>query len=247
MKAIGYKEAGPIGRDDALVDVELAVPVAEGHDILVRVEAISVNPVDYKIRRGVAPINGAYKILGWDAAGEVVAVGEAVTAFKPGDMVYYAGAINRDGTNAEFHLVDERLVGKMPSNLSCPEAAALPLTALTAWEMLFDRLRVDVPVPGAAPAVLIIGGAGGVGSIATQLLRARTGLTVIATASRPESMDWVRKMGAHHVINHHEPMAPQIEALGLGAPAFVFSTNESGQHAEQIIEFDSATGAVRAD
>ncbi|MEM9060490.1 MAG: zinc-binding alcohol dehydrogenase family protein [Pseudomonadota bacterium] len=242
MKAIGYTMQGGIDRDDTLVDFETERPVASGHDLLVAVRAVAVNPVDYKVRERRAPEGGAPNILGYDAVGEVVETGADVTLFKPGDRVWYAGVINRPGTNAEYHLVDERIVGRMPSNISDAEAAALPLTTLTAYEMLFDRLRVTDPVPGAAPAVLILGGAGGVGSIAIQLLRALTDLTVIATASRPETQAWAKDLGAHHVINHHEPLAPQVEALGIGAPGFVFSTTHTHLYLEQVAELIAPQG-----
>lgn len=242
MKAVGYNATGAIDRSDALIDFETETPSATGHDLLVRIEAVSVNPVDYKIRQNRQPEGDEPAILGWDAVGEVVDVGDAVSEFGVGDMVWYAGAINRPGTNAQFHLVDERIVGRKPESATNAEAAALPLTALTAWEMLFDRLSVTLPVPGAAPAVLIIGGAGGVGSIAIQLLRARTDLTVIATASRPETQEWVTELGAHHVINHNEPLAPQIDSLGIGAPGFVFSTNYSETYVAQVAELIAPQG-----
>ncbi|QFU01135.1 Zinc-type alcohol dehydrogenase-like protein [Halomonas sp. THAF5a] len=242
MKAIGYFEPGSIDRDDALVDLELATPTATGHDLLVKVEAVSVNPVDYKIRQNRAPAEGQAAVLGWDAVGEVVAVGDSASRFSPGDKVWYAGDISRAGTNSEYHLVDERIVGHAPKSVPAAQAAALPLTTLTAFEMLFDRLRVTEPVPGAAPAVLIIGGAGGVGSIAIQLLRALTDLTVIATASRPETRAWVEALGAHHVVDHRRPLPAQIEALGIGQPGFVFSTTHSGQYAEQVAELVAPQG-----
>ncbi|AUV46199.1 zinc-binding alcohol dehydrogenase family protein [Citrobacter freundii complex sp. CFNIH9] len=213
MKAIGYKVPGPIAADAALVDINLPRPVAAGYDILVEVKAVSVNPVDYKVRNSTPPADGDWKVLGWDAAGIVREVGPDVTQFELGDEVYYAGSITRPGTNAEFHLVDARIVGHKPASLSWAEAAALPLTTLTAWEAMFDRLDVAKPVPGAAEAILIIGGAGGVGSIAVQIARQRTDLTVIATASRPETQEWVRGLGAHHVIDHSRPLAPQIAEL----------------------------------
>lgn len=236
MKAVGYKQAGPIDRPDSLVDIELPVPVASGRDLLVEVSAVSVNPVDTKIRKGVSPDGDGWKVLGWDAVGRVAAIGEQVTGFKPGDAVYYAGSILRPGSNAQFHLVDERIVGRKPRDLSDAEAAALPLTAITAWEMLFDRLDVTRKVPGAANAIVIVGGAGGVGSIAVQLLRALTDVTVIATASRAETREWVKALGAHHVIDHTKPLAAQVKALGLGAPAFVFSTTQTETHLEEIVE-----------
>lgn len=234
MKAIGYTSAGAIDRPEALEDIELPRPVASGHDLLVAVQAISVNPVDTKVRRNASPEAGQYKVLGWDVAGRVVEVGAEVTGFAVGDEVYYAGSIARPGANSEFHLVDARIVGRKPATLSPAEAAALPLTAITAWEMLFDRIDIRRPVPGAANAILVVGGAGGVGSIAIQLIRALTDLTVIATASRPETQDWVRELGAHHVIDHSKPLAAQVEALGLGAPAFVFSTTETHRHIGEI-------------
>nr|WP_067293476.1 zinc-binding alcohol dehydrogenase family protein [Marinobacterium profundum] len=242
MKAVGYKTPGAIDRADALIDFEMETPTATGHDLLVKVQAISVNPVDYKIRQGRPPEGDAAVVLGWDAVGEVVAIGDKATSFKPGDKVWYAGAINRPGTNSEYHLVDERIVGRAPTSVPAAEAAALPLTTLTAHEMLFDRLRVTEPVPGAAPAVLIIGGAGGVGSITIQLLRALTDLTIIATASRPETQAWVKELGAHHVVDHTQPLPAQIEALGLGAPGFVFSTNHSDQYTTQIAELIAPQG-----
>jgi zinc-binding alcohol dehydrogenase family protein len=242
MKAVGYTTPGPIDRADALVDLELPTPTPQGRDLLVRIRAVSVNPVDTKIRsRRPAPDDGP-AILGWDAVGEVVAVGDAVSAYSAGDMVWYAGAINRPGTNAEYHLVDERIVGRKPASVSDAAAAALPLTTLTAFEMLFDRLRVLDPVPGAAPAVLIIGGAGGVGSIAIQLLRAKTDMTVIATASRAETRAWVTELGAHHVLDHSQTLPPQVAALGLGQPGHVFSTTHTGSYVEQIAELIAPQG-----
>lgn len=242
MKAIAYRQAGPIDAPQALSDITLDKPVVRGRDLLVAVDAISVNPVDTKIRRNVSPADGEMKVLGWDAVGRVVEVGDAAEAFKPGDRVYYAGSLLRPGANSEFHLVDERIVGHAPKTLSNAQAAALPLTAITAWEMLFDRLDVRKPVSGAAHAIVIIGGAGGVGSIAIQLARALTDLTVIATASRPETKDWALSLGAHHVIDHAQPLAAQVEALGLGAPAFVFSTTETHRHLDQVVALIAPQG-----
>ena len=242
MKAVGYKIAGALDRADSLIDIEIDTPVAKGRDLLVHVQAVSVNPVDVKIRMNRPPEGDAPAILGWDAVGEVVSVGEDATMFKAGDLVWYAGAINRSGTNAEYHLVDERIVGKAPRSITPAQAASLPLTALTAYEMLFDRLRVNEPVPGAANAVVIIGGSGGVGSIAIQLLRAMTDMTVVATASRPETQDWVKDLGAHHVIDHTKPLTPQIEDLGVGQPGYVFSTTHTHQYIEQIAEFIAPQG-----
>ena len=203
---------------------------------------MSVNPVDTKVRKGSAPEPGQWKVLGWDAAGTVAAAGPETTLFRPGDAVFYAGAIDRPGTNSQFHLVDERIVGRKPMTLDWAEAAAVPLTAITAWEALFDRLDVAKLVPGAAPAILVIGGAGGVGSIALQLARALTGLTVIGTASRPETRAWATSMGAHHVLDHGKPLAAEVAALGIGAPAFVFSTTQTEHHLDQIAELIAPQG-----
>ena len=242
MRAIGYREPGGIDRDDALLDIELPMPEATGRDLLVAVKAISVNPVDTKIRKSARPDGDDPKVLGWDAAGIVHAAGPEASLFRPGDAVFYAGAIGRPGSNSEFQLVDERIVGARPRTLDWGAAAALPLTTVTAWEMLFDRLDVRRPVPGASPAIVIIGGAGGVGSIAIQLARALTGLTVIATASRPETVSWVRGMGAHHVVDHGRPLAAQVAGLGLGAPAFVFSTTQTDRHLSEIVEMIAPQG-----
>lgn len=242
MRAIVYSQPGPIGRPDSLKDIELPDPAPAGRQLLVEIKAVSVNPVDVKVRAGSPPLEGDTRTLGWDAAGIVKAVGEAVTGFKPGDEVFYAGVINRPGTNAELHLVDERIVGTKPASLTWAEAAALPLTALTAWEALFDRADVRRPVPGAANAVVIIGGAGGVGSMAIQLARQLTDLTVIATASRPETREWALAMGAHHVVDHSKPLAGEVAGLGLGAPAFVFSTTQTDLHFKDIVELMAPQG-----
>ena len=242
MKAVAYQTPGPIDREDALQDVELETPTAAGRDLLVKVHAVSVNPVDVKVRTAMAPEGGEWRVLGFDAAGVVEAVGPDVRDFQPGDAVFYAGSIARPGTNSEFHLVDERIVGRKPDSLSDAAAAALPLTAITAWEMLFDRLDVKNPTPQGGDVILVIGGAGGVGSITIQLLRALTDLTVVATASRPETQDWVRECGAHHVIDHRQPLVPQVEALGLGAPGYVFSTTHTDAHLPAIIELIAPQG-----
>jgi NADPH:quinone reductase len=242
MQAIGYQQPGSINRDDALVNIEQPTPTPTGRDLLVQIKAVSVNPVDCKVRQSAQPDRDAWKILGWDAAGIVSAIGRDVTLFQPGDAVFYAGAIDRSGTNAEYHLVDERIVGIKPQTLDWAGAAALPLTAITAWEMLFDRLDVKRSVPGAAPAILIIGGAGGVGSIAIQIARQLTDLIVIATASRPETVAWVNEMGAHHVIDHSLPLDEEISKLELGAPAFVFSTTQTDRHIEAIAKLIAPQG-----
>lgn len=243
MRAVGYQTSQPIDSADSLVDITLPRPVPGDRDLLVEVRAVSVNPVDTKVRRNAAPEAGSWKVLGWDAAGVVVECGPGASLFKPGDEVFYAGALGRQGSNAEFHLVDERIVARRPRSLDWAESAALPLTSVTAWEALFDRLGIrGHEVPGAASAILVIGGAGGVGSIAIQLARRLTGLTVIATASRPETREWVRDLGAHHVIDHGQPLAPQVVALGIGAPAFVFSTTQTDQHLQQIAELIAPQG-----
>jgi NADPH2:quinone reductase len=243
MRAVGYQNPLPIDAPAALVDIELEKPEPVGRDLLVAVRAVSVNPVDTKVRQRAKPENSPWKVLGWDAAGRVVAVGSEAKLFKPGDEVFYAGAMGRPGTNAEFHLVDERIVGKKPLSLNWAQAAALPLTAITAWEVLFDRIDVRRAVPG-APAILIIGGAGGVSSIAIQLARRLTDLTVIATASRPETRAWVRELGAHHVIDHTKPLAAEIAALRLGAPGFVFSTTNTAAHLAEIVELIAPQGRL---
>lgn len=244
MRAIGFYSNHPATSDEALVDLELPVPDVAGRDLLVEIKAISVNPVDTKVRRNYTPADGEARILGYDAAGVVKAVGADVTLFKPGDEVFYAGAINRPGTNAEYHLVDERIVGLKPKSLSFAEAAALPLTTITAYEALFDRLKVHDPVLGAEHAILITGGAGGVGSIAIQLAKQLTDLTVIATASRPETATWAKSLGADHVIDHSKPLAEQYASLGIGAPGFIFSVTHSGQHRLAIAEIIAPMGRV---
>lgn len=214
MKAVGLTRYLPIDDPQSLVDVEIPEPQPSGHDLLVRVEAISVNPVDTKVRAPKPQVEAQPKVLGYDAAGVVAAVGADVTLFKPGDAVWYAGDVTRSGTNAQRHLVDERIVGHKPKSLDFAQSAALPLTALTAWELLFDRFRLDESGGDAGRTLLVIAGAGGLGSIAIQLGRL-AGLEVIATASRPETIDWCRRMGAHHVIDHRKPLRPQLEAIGF--------------------------------
>jgi zinc-binding alcohol dehydrogenase family protein len=242
MKAVGYTQSLPIEAADALIDFEAAKSEPSGRDIRVAVKAISANPVDYKVRKRAAPPAGETKILGFDAAGIVDAVGPEVTLFKPGEAVLYAGSILRQGTNSEFHLVDERIVGKKPKSLSFAEAAALPLTSITAWELLFDRLGA---VPGKsldARSLLIIGGAGGVGSILIQLARRLTGLTVVATATRPESQAWCRELGAHAVIDHGRPMKEQLEALKLPPVGLVASLTHTDQHYKAIADLMAPQG-----
>jgi zinc-binding alcohol dehydrogenase family protein len=236
MKAVAYCQSLPADHPEALQDVQLDAPTPGPRDLLVEVRAISVNPVDTKIRLGVAPENGAAKVLGWDATGVVKAVGSEVSLFQPGDRVFYAGAIDRAGANSELHLVDERIVGHMPNSLSFAEAAALPLTAITAWELLFERLQVAEGSVDQGQSLLIVGAAGGVGSILTQLARRLTGLTVIGTASRPETQAWVRELGAHHVIDHSKPLSEELARIGIGQVTHVASLTQTDQHYAQLIE-----------
>ncbi|HEY9103114.1 zinc-binding alcohol dehydrogenase family protein [Chitinimonas sp.] len=242
MKAVGYYTPQAIEAAESLLDIELPEPVPGPHDLLVKVEAISINPVDYKIRGGMTPPAGQAKVLGWDAAGVVKAVGSAVTSYKVGDAVYYAGALDRPGANSELHVVDERLVGRKPQSLSFAEAAALPLTAITAWELLFERLGVTYGDKQQTGSLLVINGAGGVGSILIQLARRLTGLTVIATASRPESIEWVKTMGAHHVIDHRQSMPEQLRALGIPQVEYVAGLTATDQHLPAIIELIAPQG-----
>jgi NADPH2:quinone reductase len=242
MRAVGYQDSLPIEDAASLQDIGLPQPEPGARDLLVEVKAVSVNPVDTKVRKRAKPAPGGWKVLGWDAAGVVAAVGSEVTLFRPGDAVFYAGDITRPGTNSEYHVVDERIVGRKPASLDWSEAAALPLTAITAWEALFDRLDVRRAIPGLDPAILIIGGAGGVGSIAVQLARHLTDLTVIATASRPQTQDWVRDYGAHHVVDHRQDLALQMEGLGIGAPGFVFSTTNTADHLAAIVALIAPQG-----
>jgi zinc-binding alcohol dehydrogenase family protein len=242
MKAVGYKKSLPVDAPEALLDFEAAKPEPKGRDVRVAVKAISANPVDYKVRKRATPAEGEFKILGYDAAGVVDAVGPEVTLFKPGDEVFYAGSIQRQGTNSEFHLVDERIVGRKPKTLSFAQAAALPLTSLTAWELLFDRLGA-VPGKSVDPrSLLVIGGAGGVGSIMIQLARRLTGLTVVATASRPESQAWCLDLGAHAVIDHAQPLKEQIEKLKFPPLALIASLTNTEQYYKALADIMAPQG-----
>ena len=238
MKAISYIDGMDHGFQNPLVDIEKAMPSLKDRDLLVRIKAISVNPVDTKVRRNPVAV-GNTRILGWDAVGEIVEVGSGVQHFKVGDQVWYAGDLTRDGSNAEYQAVDERIVSLKPQSLSNAEAAALPLTAITAWEMLFDRFNVDLDQ---SDNILVIGGAGGVGSIAIQLLKAKTNLRVIATASREETKAWVKSLGADYVIDHTEDLNTQIKALGLDAPRYIFSTNQTETYLPQISKLIAPQG-----
>jgi zinc-binding alcohol dehydrogenase family protein len=244
MKAIGYHRPLPISDANALVDLELPDPVPQEFDLLVAVKAISVNPVDVKVRSSAVPMPSQARVLGWDAAGIVRDVGSRVSRFKPGDRVWYAGDLNRPGSNAELQLVDERIAGPMPKTLDFAAAAALPLTTITAWELLFNRLKVQHANPTNDNTLLVIGAGGGVGSILIQLARRLTGLTVIATASRPETQEWVTSQGAHHVIDHSKPWAPQLTRQGLGSVSHLIGLHRTEQYLPQILDVLQAEGQL---
>ena len=236
MKVIGYQQSLPVDDVNSLIDIELPDPAPGPRDLLVEVRAISVNPVDTKIRMRVQPEAGQYQVLGWDVAGVVRAVGSEVTLFQPGDEVFYAGALDRPGANSELHRVDERIVGRKPATLDFAAAAALPLTSITAWELLFERLQISESKDERDQRLLIVGAAGGVGSIMTQLARQLTGLKVIGTASRSETQDWVRELGAHEVINHSQPLAAELQRVGIADVTHVASLTHTDVHLAQIVE-----------
>lgn len=249
MKAVGYRTPLSIEDPDALLDIELDMPVPRDRDLLVEVKAISVNPVDIKRRKSTKPDPGKeYKVLGWDCAGVVVGTGKLTSLFKKGDEVYYSGCIARQGANAQFHTVDERIVAVKPKNLSFAEAAALPLTSLTAWEILFDRFGVEQRRIGyGAPrqgSILIIGAAGGVGSMLMQLASHMTPLTIVATASRPETTEWCRKMGADYVIDHHRDIRTQMQELGLGEVEYIAMLSGTDTHYPGIAELLAPQGKI---
>ncbi|MEV1317236.1 zinc-binding alcohol dehydrogenase family protein [Micromonospora arborensis] len=241
MQVVGYRRNLPIDNPESLVDAEIGVPAPGPHDLLVRIEAVSVNPVDVKVRAGVAP-GGDLKVLGYDAAGTVSAVGPSVTRFRVGDEVYYAGSIARPGTNAQFHLVDEHIVGHKPASLTHVEAAALPLTTITAWETLFDRFALTKDSTG---TLLVVGAAGGVGSMIVQLARALTSLTVIGTASRPETRQWVTDLGAHHVVDHHAGLADAVLKVAPAGVDYLFTAFSDGQ-AEEFARVVRPNGQITA-
>ena len=242
MKAIVYTQHGlPIDDPRSLIDVDMPQPEPGPRDLLVEVRAVSVNPVDTKVRKGTAVTMP--RVLGWDAAGVVRAVGDHVTMFKPGDEVFYAGSIVRPGSYSELHLVDERIAGHKPRSLDFGDTAGLPLTSLTAWELLFDRIEAKEG-GDEGKTLLIVGAGGGVGSILVQLARQLTRLTVIGTASRPETQQWVAERGAHHVIDHTQPMRPQLEKIGLKQVDIVISLTHTGQHYEQIVDMLSPQGKL---
>jgi zinc-binding alcohol dehydrogenase family protein len=245
MKAVSFRQQLPIENPESLIDVVIDKPKPGPRDLLVQVRAISVNPVDTKIRKGSGPgqPSGELKILGWDAAGIVEEIGSEVTLFKPGDEVYYAGSLDRPGSYAEFQAVDERIVGRKPTSIDFADAAALPLTTITAWELLFDRMAVSTS-SSVHGMLLIIGGAGGVGSIAIQLAKKLTGLSVIATASRPETIEWCRKMGADEVIDHRQPLGAQVKKLAPGGANYVLALTKTEDHFDEIIEAMAPEGAI---
>jgi NADPH:quinone reductase len=243
MKAVALTRYLPIDDPESLIDVELPHPEATSHDLLVRVEAISVNPVDTKVRAPKNKVEAEPLVLGYDAAGVVEAVGEAVTLFRPGDRVYYAGDITRPGTNSQLYLIDERIVGSMPHSLDFAQAAALPLTGITAWEALFDRIAIDPDGGNKGETVLIIGGAGGVGSMAIQLAK-WAGLKVVATASRRESAAWIQELGAAHVVNHRESLTEQVRALGLDYVDHILCLNATEQHWPAMSELIAPQGLI---
>lgn len=243
MKAVALTRYLPIDDPQSLVDVDLPKPAAKDRDLLVRIEAISVNPVDTKVRAPKPQIEAQPKVLGYDAAGIVEAVGDKVTLFQPGDAVYYAGDITRSGSNAQFQLVDERIVGHKPKTLDFAQAATLPLTSITAWELMFHRMRLDADGGDAGKSLLIIGGAGGVGSIAIQLA-ARAGLATIATASRPETVAWCRQMGAQHVIDHRQPLRPQLEAVDLRHVDAIVNLADTDRYWETMGDLVAAQGRI---
>ena len=241
MKAIGYNTPGSITAQNALVEFEAATPEIGARDLLVEVKGVSVNPVDVKVRAG-SPADNGTRIIGYDAAGVVKQIGSDVSLFKVGDEVLYAGDITRSGTNAALHAVDERIVGHKPKSLDFAESAGLPLTSITAWELLFESLAVKEG-GGEGEAILIIGGAGGVGSILIQLAKKLTKLTVVATASRGDTFEWVEKMGADHVINHRESLVDQLKALNI-EPLYVAALNGTEQHFPAIVELIKPRGHV---
>ncbi len=243
MKAVALTRYLPIDDPQSLTDVKLPAPVASGHDLLVRVEAVSVNPVDTKVRSPKPQVETQPRVLGYDAAGTVEAVGEDVTRFKVGDKVYYSGDITRPGSNSELQLVDERIVGAAPKSLSAAEAAALPLTAITAWELLFQRMPFDSENGGRGKSLLVIAGAGGVGSIAIQIAK-RAGFSVIATASRAETVAWCRKMGADHVIDHRQPLTPQLKALGIEQVDAAINLADTARYWDELGELLAPQGSV---
>lgn len=246
MKAVGYYSTLSVDNPQALVDIELPEPVATGHDLLIDVRAVSVNPVDTKLRRNRTPTEGTAGILGFDAAGIVRAVGSDVSLFKVGDEVFYSGDFTRPGSNAELQLVDERIVGIKPKTLNFEQAAALPLTAVTAWELLFDRMQIpqhDGTLQN-SENLLIVGGAGGVGSIMIQLARQLTSLDIIATASRPETEAWCRDLGAHHVIDHSKSLVDELKKQGIKSVNYIASLTHTLDYYASYLEIFAPQGKL---
>ncbi len=244
MKAVGYRQSLAIDEDDALIDLELPAPEPGKRDLLVEVKAIAVNPVDTKVRKRYIPAEGEVKILGWDACGVVRAVGDEVTLFRPGDEVWYAGAIDRPGCNSELHLVDERIAAKKPQTLGFAEAAALPLTTITAWELLFERLAIAREETPSDDRLLIIGAAGGVGSVLTQLAHHLTGAEIIGTASRQRTRDWVSSLGAQHVIDHKQSLPTQLKSIGINSVSHIASLTHTDQHYPDIVHLLAPQGKL---
>ncbi|MEO0843297.1 MAG: zinc-binding alcohol dehydrogenase family protein, partial [Cyanobacteria bacterium J06643_5] len=243
MKAVGLTQYLPINNENSLLDVEIPKPTAKGKDLLVQVKAISVNPVDTKVRAPKDKVESEPRILGWDAAGVVVEVGAEVKEWKPGDEVYYAGDITRPGSNSEYHLVDSRIVGRKPRNLDFANAAAFPLTAITAWEAIFERFNIDKTGADAGKSILIINGAGGVGSIAIQIAKLAK-LNVIATASRPETIAWCEKLGADEVVNHRNNLALEIEKIGYQNVDYILCLNDTDGHWEAMTKAIKPQGMI---
>ncbi|WP_136468568.1 zinc-binding alcohol dehydrogenase family protein [Flagellimonas onchidii] len=244
MKTIGFKTSHPISHKESFIEFKTETPKPTGRDLLVRVAAISVNPVDFKIRQNSAKdtILEEPKIIGWDAIGTVEAVGGNTGLFKVGDKVFYAGDITRPGTNAEYQLVDERIVGYAPKNISDTRAAVMPLTSLTAWEILFDRIRIS-PEKDKGKSILIIGGAGGVGSIAIQLAKKVAGLTVLATASRPETMAWCKQMGADYVVNHKD-LINEMHKAGFNEVDFIVDFVDTNSYWDTMVKLIKPQGHI---
>ena len=244
MKAVGLYKYLPIDLPESLVDVEIDKPIPQGRELLVQVRAIGVNPVDTKMRSPQDKVEDSPRILGWDAAGVVEAVGSEVSLFKVGDEVFYAGSFTQPGCNSEFHIVDERIVGTKPKSLDFAQAAAMPLTSITAWEAMFDRLGVDVTGTDVCKNLLIIGGAGGVGSIAIQFAKQLAKLTVTVTASRPESKAWVKDLGADHIINHYLDIPEQVNNLGIAGYDYILCFNDTDEHWQSMATLVAPQGKI---
>ena len=242
MKAIGFKEHLKITDSNSLIEFEIPTPIAKGHDLLVKVQAVSVNPVDVGVRSGHGVLQQP-KIIGWDAVGTVVAIGEEVSLFQPGDQVFYAGSFVRPGSDSQYQLVDERITGRAPKNISLAQAAAMPLTSLTAWEALFEQLAIDYQANNQGKTILIINGSGGVGSIATQLAHL-AGLNVIASASRPETIRWVKEHGADQTVNHRRDLVKEVHQLGYKYVDYILELNDLDGHWNEMAELIKPGGRI---